>query len=110
MQKSKTNNVNNIVISFIKIKAEEGFTFPLHEDLLLIAFLRPCKYDPKKTFKKMKKYYKFKIKHKKECENITVESVRHVFEENIIKFLPLRDQHGSRIVYLSCGSKLKTFK
>lgn len=55
----------------------------------------------------MKKYYKFKIKHKKSCENISVESVRHVFEEDIIKFLPLRDKHGSRIVYIACGSKFE---
>lgn len=89
----------------ISIQAEEGFTFPLHEDLLLLPFLRPCKFDAKKSFKKIKKYYKFKIKHKKVCENITVESVRHVFEENIIKFLPLRDQDGRRIVYIDCGSK-----
>lgn len=53
----------------------------------------------------MQKQYKFKLKHKKVCENITVDSVENVFADDLIKYLPLRDLDGRRILYLNCGSK-----
>jgi hypothetical protein len=71
-----------------------------------MTFLRPSKFYAQSAFEKMQRYFKFKLKHKKYCDNLSVESSRIVFEDNIVKFLPLRDVDGRRILYLDCGSKL----
>lgn len=52
----------------------------------------------------LKKYYKFKIKYKKVCDTLMPESVRHVFEQELVSFQPRRDQHGRRILQLEAGS------
>lgn len=87
------------------LSGEKDLTFPAEADVFLLTFLRPCKFYPKSAFEKMQKYFKFRLKHKKICENITVESVRKVFEDDLIKYLPERDLDGRRILYLNCGSK-----
>ena len=53
----------------------------------------------------MKKFYKFKIKHKKVCEDLLPTNSRFVFEQNLIHLQPRRDQNGSRILIIECGSK-----
>lgn len=53
----------------------------------------------------MQRYFKFKVKHKKICENLTPESVRTVFEDGLFKYYPLRDKNGCRILYIHGGSK-----
>lgn len=70
-----------------------------------MTFLRPCKFYAKSGFERMQKYFKFKIKHKKACEHITVENVATVFEDDLIKYFPLRDLDGRRILYLNLGSE-----
>ncbi|CRK99949.1 CLUMA_CG013246, isoform B [Clunio marinus] len=89
------------------IEAEKDFTFPKEADVFLMTFLRPCKFYASSAFEKMQKYFKFKLKHKKVCENINVKSVSNVFTEDLIKYLPLRDINGRRILYLNCGKKWK---
>lgn len=86
-------------------------SFPDEVDLLLMTFLRPCKFYSKSAFEKLQKYLKFRMKHKKLCENITVDSVSKVFEDDLLKYQPVRDQYGRRILYLHCGSEcLKNFR
>lgn len=85
---------------------EKDLTFPAEADIFLMTFLRPCKFYAKSAFERMQKYFKFKIKHKKACENITVENVAKVFEDELIRYYPLRDINGCRILYLSLGSEL----
>lgn len=58
----------------------------------------------------MQKYFKFKLKHKKICDDITVDNVSNVFEDDLIKYYPNRDLQGRRILYLNCGSKLTFVK
>lgn len=70
-----------------------------------MTFLRPCKFYPKSAFEKLQKYFKFRLKHKKICENITVDSVAAVFEDDLVKYMPLRDKDGRRILYVHAGSK-----
>lgn len=55
----------------------------------------------------IKRYYKFKLKHKNICDDLFPSSVRHVFEQQLIHFQPLRDQHGRRIMILEVGSEWK---
>lgn len=87
---------------------EPNFVHPI-EDPFLETYLRPSKFYAKSAFLKMQKYFKFKAKHKKVCENITVDSVRNVLEDDLIKYMPLRDKEGRRILYLQCGSEFKQF-
>lgn len=75
------------------------------EDSFLETYLRPCKYYPASAHQKMQKFFKFKEKHKKICENITVDSIRNVLEDDLLKYLPLRDKEGRRILYIHSGSK-----
>jgi len=89
------------------IKDEKDFTFPADADVFLLTFLRPCKFYAKSAFQKMQKYFKFRLKHKKVCERITVESVQTVFEDDLLKYLPLRSKDGQRILYLNAGKKWK---
>jgi len=35
--------------------------------------------------------------------------VKTVFEDDLIKYLPLRDKDGRRILYVHCGSKCSDF-
>jgi hypothetical protein len=75
---------------------DNDLTFPTESDIFLLTFLRPCKFYPESAFKKMQKYFQFREKHRKICENITVESVQNVFEDDLIKYLPVRDLEGRR--------------
>lgn len=53
----------------------------------------------------MKKLYKLKLKHPKLFDDLYPDVVRHVYEENIIKLLPLRDRSGARVLLMEVGSK-----
>lgn len=86
------------------IEDEKDFLFPTQEQFLK-SYLRPSKFYTKSAFEKLQKYYKFKLKHPKICNNITVDSVRNVFEDGLIMYYPLRDCHGRRILYLQCGER-----
>lgn len=97
-------------MQLIWLSDEKDLTFPGEADVFLMTFLRPCKFYSQSAFEKLQKYFKFKLKHKKICENITVDSVRVVFEDDLIKYLPLRDLHGRRLLYLNCGSMFSKFK
>lgn len=87
---------------------EKDFVFAM-EDSFIIPYLRPCKFYPKSSFERMQKYFKFKVKYKKVCENLTPESVRTVFEDGLLKYYPLRDKEGRRLVYIHFGSKFPFF-
>jgi hypothetical protein len=87
----------------LNILDEKDFVFPIH-DSLIIPYLRPCKFYPKSAFERMQNTFKFKLKYKKIYENLTPESVRTVFEDGLIKYFPIRDNEGRRIVYVHFGS------
>ena len=87
---------------------EPNFEFP-DDDAFMLQFLRPCKFYANSALERIQKYYKFNVKHKKFLSNITLDSISYVFEQNIVKYLPRRDQHGSRILFVQCGSKSLDF-
>ncbi|CAG9801433.1 unnamed protein product [Chironomus riparius] len=84
------------------VQNEKNFVHPM-EDSFLETYLRPCKYYAASAHQKMQKFFKFKEKHKKICENITVDSIRNVLEDDLLKYLPLRDKEGRRILYIHSG-------
>ncbi|CAO1371767.1 unnamed protein product [Diamesa hyperborea] len=92
------------------LQGEKNFSFPTEEDFFLMTFLRPCKFYSKSAFERMQKYYKFKLKNKKITDDLTVDSVRHVFEQDLIKYLPGRDKNARRVLYFQCGKRWKPSK
>uniref|UniRef100_A0A182SCD4 CRAL_TRIO_N domain-containing protein n=1 Tax=Anopheles maculatus TaxID=74869 RepID=A0A182SCD4_9DIPT len=80
----------------------------MDNDPFMIKFLRPCKYYAQSAFELIKRYYRFRSKHPDLCDELYPRSVTHVYAEGLVHFLPLRDQHDSRILVLECGSKYYT--
>ncbi|XP_065164337.1 alpha-tocopherol transfer protein-like [Atheta coriaria] len=78
------------------IDGEKGLHIP-RDDVFLMKFLRPCKLDADKAFKKMKSLYKLIYKNPNYMYNITPKVVRDVFTTGIIHFLPYRAE-GTRIM------------
>lgn len=74
-----------------------------------MKFLRPCKFYSKSAFERMRNYYKFRLKHQKICKDLFPDSVKHVFEQEIIKLQPRRDQNGARLIILEVGSNYKIY-
>jgi len=83
------------------IKDEEGLNVPAEDDSFLIKFLRPCKFYPESTFKLMKRYYKFKLKHPELSWDLMPVKVKHVFEEELISFHPVRCDKGTRLMIIT---------
>lgn len=96
------------MVSFL-FSEEKNLEVPLDSMHFSIKFLRPAKFYPESTFDRIKKYYKFKVKHKKICDNLIPSDVRHVFDQGIIQFLPVRDQDRRRVLLLEVGSEYSTW-
>lgn len=86
------------------IKAEEGWNVPTEIDSYLLKFLRPCKFYPESAFKLMKKYYKFKLKNPNLALGVMPATVKHVFENEIISFFPVRTEKGCRVMHVRVGN------
>lgn len=50
-------------------------------------------------------YFKLRAKNEKAFEDVLPATVRHVFEQDVVQLLAKRDQHGSRILVVQCGSE-----
>lgn len=89
------------------LKAETDLKCPLDNEAWLIKFLRPCKYYPESSLKLIKHYYNFKVKHANLYDDLKPSREKNVFDHNILTVLPIRDQHGRRILILELGKKWK---
>ncbi|XP_019885211.1 alpha-tocopherol transfer protein-like isoform X2 [Camponotus floridanus] len=89
------------------LKAETDLKCPLDNEPWLIRFLRPCKYYPESSLKLIKHYYNFKVKHANFYDNLKPSREKNVFDHNVLTVLPIRDQHGRRILILELGKKWK---
>lgn len=89
------------------LTAEVDLKWPLENDDWLIKFLRPCKYYPESARDLVKRYYNFKIKHANVYDNLKASNEKNIFEQNILTVLPIRDQHGRRVLILKLGKKWK---
>lgn len=85
-----------LYLQLIFYLGEKGLHIP-RDDVFLMKFLRPCKLDADKAFKKMKSLYKLIYKNPNYMYNITPKVVRDVFTTGIIHFLPYRAE-GTRIM------------
>lgn len=94
----------------LRLQDEKSLYVPIDDDTFLVKFLRPCKYYPDSAFSLMQRYYRFKQKHPDLCEDLLPTTVKHVYDEGLVFFQPLRDQHGRRILVLEVGKKWKPAK
>ncbi|XP_053697210.1 alpha-tocopherol transfer protein-like [Sabethes cyaneus] len=93
-----------------RLQEEKSLYVPIEDDAFLVKFLRPCKYYPESAFALIQRYYRFKLKHPEICKDLLPATVKHVYEEGLVFFQPLRDQNGSRILVLEVGKKWKPSK
>lgn len=109
---------------FLFLSEEEDLNLPPDDDAFLFKFLRPCKFYPESTFRlvrnpikflknkinlnlfQMKRFYKFKLKYPKYGQDLMPSRVKHVFEEEVMIFMPTRLPSGSRIMLANLGSEL----
>lgn len=55
-------------------------------------------------FAQIRTFFKLKQKHANLYEDLYPNSVRHVYEQELVKLIPMRDRNGSRILWIECGS------
>lgn len=53
-------------------------------------------------------FFKLKQKHAHLYEDLYPNNVAHVFEQELVRLIPMRDQNGSRILMIECGSKFNS--
>lgn len=80
------------------------------DDEYMYMYLRPCKFYAESAFKRLKKFYHLSVKYGSVCEDVVPSKCRHVFEQGIFQLMPLRDQHGRRMLVLEVGKKWKPSK
>lgn len=88
------------------VKEEKDLFIPVENDAFLVKFLRPCLYDPAKAFQMIRNAYRLKTKGAEYYENTpNPTSVRHVFDEGMIWFMPERDTDGAALCVVEVGSE-----
>ncbi|CAG4943958.1 unnamed protein product [Colias eurytheme] len=87
------------------LEEDKELYVPCDRDAWLIRFLRPCKFYPESAYDLIKRYYNFKVKHHKHYEGLTPSKEQNVFNQNVLKVLPTRDQLGRRVLVLELGKK-----
>lgn len=87
------------------LRSESNLKVPMEDDAFLIRFLRYEKFDAKEAFERIKNYFSFKRKYKDYAKNLTLATVKKVYEKEIIQILPNRSKEGSRIAVLNIGSE-----
>ncbi|XP_038222347.1 alpha-tocopherol transfer protein-like isoform X1 [Zerene cesonia] len=87
------------------LEEDKELYVPCDRDAWLIRFLRPCKFYPESAYDLIKRYYSFKLKHHKHYEGLTPSKEQNVFNQNVLKVLPTRDQLGRRVLVLELGKK-----
>nr|CAD7431801.1 unnamed protein product [Timema monikensis] len=89
------------------LEAETDLNVPLDDGNYLYRFLRPCKFYPDSALDRMKKFYRFRLKHPELAANISPVNERNVFEQDLVTILPKRTQCGRRIMVIDAGKKWK---
>ncbi|EAT47604.1 AAEL001318-PA [Aedes aegypti] len=94
------------------LKTDKDLFVPVENDPYLITFLRANQYIPQKTFQMIQNAYRLKSKSKEYYENTpNPSSIRHVFDEGMIWFMPERDANdGAAICVVEVGKKWNTAK
>ncbi|XP_055547877.1 clavesin-1-like [Wyeomyia smithii] len=93
------------------LKTEPTLFVPTESDAFLVKFLRPCHYDARKAFQMIQFAFRMKAKSREYYENTsTPSSVRHVFDEGMIWFMPDRDSDGAALCVVEVGKKWNTSK
>ena len=73
--------------------------------ITIFTFTKLTLYRNKILLFQIKRYYAFKVKHHKHYEGLTPSKEQNIFNQNVLRVLPNRDQHGRRVLVLELGSK-----
>ncbi|XP_062553092.1 alpha-tocopherol transfer protein-like [Armigeres subalbatus] len=93
------------------LKEEKNLFIPVENDSFLVMYLRPNHYDVQKTFQMIQNAYRLKSKSKEYYEHTpNPSSIRHVFDEGMIWFMPERDTDGAALCVVEVGKKWNTSK
>lgn len=85
------------------LKGDDSLYFPVDDVMMLYQFLRPCKFYPKSAYEKVKTLYTLKYKNPKLYGNLLPSMMKNAVIQEIMTVLPLRSQHGRRILYIDAG-------
>nr|CAD7203059.1 unnamed protein product [Timema douglasi] len=91
-------------------QSETDLNVPLDDGNYLYRFLRPCKFYPDSALDRMKKFYRFRLKHPELAANISPVNERNVFEQDLVTILPKRTQCGRRIMVIDAGTESNPFQ
>ncbi|XP_014253442.1 clavesin-1-like [Cimex lectularius] len=91
-----------------KITEMDNIVFPIDDETSVLSFLRACKFYPDSAFDKLIKFFNFRAKNPKYCENLSAVKDVNVFKHSIFTIMPYRDQHGRRILLVEIGKKWNT--
>ncbi|XP_076764500.1 alpha-tocopherol transfer protein-like [Xylocopa sonorina] len=89
------------------LKGEPNLIVP-DDDQFYAKFLRPCKWYPKSSFELMKRYYQYKLKNPRYCQNLLPSSEEKVLSSDILIPLPERSIDNCRILQINCGKLWNT--
>lgn len=71
----------------------------LLEDYVLLAVLRNCKFNLKKSETKLKHFVSKRREVVKMLADVDMEKIEHIIDDFCFGILPYRDKHGRAIVY-----------
>uniref|UniRef100_A0A1B0FLS6 CRAL-TRIO domain-containing protein n=1 Tax=Glossina morsitans morsitans TaxID=37546 RepID=A0A1B0FLS6_GLOMM len=86
---------------------EEKHLIVPREETYLKIYLRPAHYYPESAIKRIKNFFNTKIKHPEACRDLLPSKLKHVFDADVLQLLPVRDQHGRRMITIHAGKKWK---
>lgn len=85
------------------LRDDKELTFPLDEEIMLLMFLRPCKFYPESAYAKIKHYYLFRLKNPVFYDKLLPTTIKNPILKDILTVSPLRTQHGQRIFLIEVG-------
>jgi hypothetical protein len=86
------------------VKNETNLHFPESDEEFLLRFLRVGKYDEKKAFDRLKRYYKTRLQYRADFDNMKPSGLLPILNLNILGMLPVRDENGCAIMYFKTES------
>ncbi|CAL7944009.1 unnamed protein product [Xylocopa violacea] len=84
------------------LKGEPNLIVP-DDDEFFIKFLRPCKWYPKSSFELMKRFYQYRTKYPRYCDNLVPSNEKKVLSSDLLIPIPERTIDSCRILQINCG-------
>ncbi|XP_023232512.1 alpha-tocopherol transfer protein-like [Centruroides sculpturatus] len=73
------------------------------DDIFLLGFLRSRKFDLQRSLQQLKNYYNIRVNYPEYFKDLLPSKLEHVFNLNVVQYLPSSDQNGSYIYIFRFG-------